>query len=215
MEEQTNMIRALLVVGASATLLMTSAAQARNSDWPMLGASSRLTCGQFNKLGKVEKAGALSWALGYVSGMATSAFEDERMKSQAEEQKQAQALVVDTRRLRDLYDQAKLPKELELIAAIKLRCLERPSVSFPLMVEWTYVETPSVAPAGGREGFCAGEPNFKECVNADRGAKKREYHPDAYTACSELAEYVSRKERLEWERCLAKEDRAIKARAQR
>jgi hypothetical protein len=211
------MIRVLLVVGASATLLMTNAAQARNADWSMLGASSRLTCGQFNKLGKVEKAGALSWALGFVSGMATSAFEDERMKSQVEEQKQAQALVVDTRRLLELYksSQAKLPKELELIAAIKLRCLERPSVSFPLMVEWTYVETPSVAPAGGREGFCAGEPNFKECVNADRGAKKREYHPDAYTACSELAEYVSRKERLEWERCLVKEDRAIKARAQR
>jgi hypothetical protein len=207
------MIRALLVVGASATLLMTSAAQARNSDWPMVGASSRLTCGQFNKLGKVEKAGALSWALGFVSGMATSTFEDERMKGQAAEQMKSQS--VDLTRLQDLYDQAKLPKELELIAAIKLRCLERPSVSFPLMVEWTYVETPSVAPAGGREGFCAGEPNFKECVNADRGAKKRGYHPDAYTACSELAEYVSRKERLEWERCLAKEDRAIKGRAQR
>jgi hypothetical protein len=65
-----------------------------------------------------------------------------------------------------------------------------------------------------RRGFCAGEPNYKECVNADRGAKKRHYSPEAYDACSELAEYVSRKERLEWERCLAKHDRAIKARAQ-
>lgn len=67
----------------------------------------------------------------------------------------------------------------------------------------------------GRKGFCAGEPNFKECVNADRGAKKRHFHPDAYAGCSELAEYVTRKERLEWERCLAKEDRAIKGRARR
>ena len=62
-------------------------------------------------------------------------------------------------------------------------------------------------------GFCAGEPNFKECVNAD--AKKRHYHPDAYEACSELAEYVSRKGRRDWERCLAKESRAIKGRTPR
>ena len=71
---------------------------------------------------------------------------------------------------------------------------------------------PAAAFAGDRKGFCAGEPNYKECVNADRGAKKRHYHPDAYGACAELAEYVSRKERREWERCLAKEDRAIKKR---
>jgi hypothetical protein len=51
--------------------------------------------------------------------------------------------------------------------------------------------TPAAAFAGGRKGFCG------------------------YTACSELAEYVSRKGRLEWERCLAKEDRAIKGRAKR
>jgi hypothetical protein len=32
----------------------------------------------------------------------------------------------------------------------------------------------AVSPAAaqtGRKGFCAGEPNFRECVNADRGAK--------------------------------------------
>jgi hypothetical protein len=63
-----------------------------------------------------------------------------------------------------------------------------------------------------RKAFCAGEPNYKECVNADRGAKKRHFHPDAYEACSELAEYVSNKERRDFERCLAKEDRAIKGR---
>lgn len=66
--------------------------------------------------------------------------------------------------------------------------------------------------ASGRAGFCGDE---NECINADRGAKERRHHPDAYTACAELAEYVSRKERLEWERCLAKEDRAIKGRSQR
>jgi hypothetical protein len=75
--------------------------------------------------------------------------------------------------------------------------------------------TPAAAFAGGRKGFCAGEPNFKECVNSDRGAKKRHYRPDAYAACCELAEFVSRKERLAWERCLAKEDRAIEGRTQR
>ena len=70
--------------------------------------------------------------------------------------------------------------------------------------------TPAVA--FDRKAFCAGEPNYKECVNADRGAKKRHFHPDAYEACSELAEYVSSKERRDFQRCLAKEDRAIKGR---
>jgi hypothetical protein len=74
--------------------------------------------------------------------------------------------------------------------------------------------TPAAA-LSGREGFCAGEPNFKKCVNANRGAKKGRYSTEAHEACSELAEYVSRKERLEWERCLARHDRAIKGRAQR
>jgi len=74
--------------------------------------------------------------------------------------------------------------------------------------------TPGAASAS-RKGFCAGEPNYKECVNADRGAKKRHHHNEAYEACAELAEYVSRKERLEWERCLAREDRAIKRRVRR
>jgi hypothetical protein len=40
-------------------------------------------------------------------------------------------------------------------------------------------------------------------------AKKRLYHPDAYAACAELAEYVGRKQQQEWERCLAKETRRI------
>jgi hypothetical protein len=108
------------------TLLMAGRVEARNSDWSglLVGASSRLTCGQFNKLDKVEKNGALAWALGYVSGMATSTVEEARTRGE---------------------DISKLPmdhkfKEPELIAAIKRRCLERPSVSFPLMVEWTYAE---------------------------------------------------------------------------
>ena len=64
----------------------------------------------------------------------------------------------------------------------------------------------------GREGFCAGVPPkaFKACVNADRGATKRHFSPEAHEACFELAEYVNAKERRQWERCLAKHDRAIK-----
>jgi hypothetical protein len=66
----------------------------------------------------------MSWALGYVSGMATSTVEDTRTRGE---------------------DVSGLPMEHnfkapELVPAIKRRCLERPSVSFPLMVEWTYVE---------------------------------------------------------------------------
>ena len=71
-----------------------------------------------------------------------------------------------------------------------------------------------VTPVSARKGFCAGEPNYKACVNADRGAKKRHYSAEAYEACAELAEYVNAKERQEWERCLAKHG-AIKGRVQR
>jgi hypothetical protein len=70
-----------------------------------------------------------------------------------------------------------------------------------------------VSPAG--RVSVAGEPNYKACGNADRGAKKSQYRAEAYEACAELAEYVSRKERQEWEQCLAKKDRAIKGRTQR
>lgn len=59
----------------------------------------------------------------------------------------------------------------------------------------------------GREGFCEGEPNFKECVNANRGAARRHHSESAHEACAELAEYTSRKERIEWERCLIRNDR--------
>jgi hypothetical protein len=122
----TEKMSARCAVFVLVTLLMAATAQARNSDWSrlLIGASSRLTCGQFNKLGRVEKDGALSWALGYVSGMATSTVEDTRTRGE---------------------DISQLPmehkfKEPELVAAIKRRCLERPSVSSPLTVEWTYVE---------------------------------------------------------------------------
>jgi hypothetical protein len=54
---------ALLVL---VTLLLAGKVHARNSDCSgfLIGASSRLTCGQFNKPGSVEKDGALSWPLG-------------------------------------------------------------------------------------------------------------------------------------------------------
>jgi hypothetical protein len=122
----TEKVSARCAVFVLVTLLMAGTAKARNSDWSglLIGASSRLTCGQFNKLGRVEKDGALSWALGYVSGMATSTVEDTRTRGED---------------ISGLLMEHKF-KEPELVAAIKRRCLERPSVSFPLMVEWTYVE---------------------------------------------------------------------------
>jgi len=59
----------------------------------------------------------------------------------------------------------------------------------------------------GREGFCAGEPNFQECVEAGKGRKTPRATLRATEACAELAEYTTRKERLEWERCLARENK--------
>jgi hypothetical protein len=61
----------------------------------------------------------------------------------------------------------------------------------------------------GREGFCAGEAHFKACVNANRGAKEYYYPPEAHKACSELEEYVNRRERQELERCLVRETRKL------
>jgi hypothetical protein len=80
----TEKVSARCSVFVFVTLLMAGTVHARNSDWPsvLFGASSRLTCGQFNKLGRVEKDGALSWALGYVSGMATSTVEDARTRGE-------------------------------------------------------------------------------------------------------------------------------------
>jgi len=109
---------ARVVLAFALALAIVTNVEARNSDWPsfLFGASSSLTCGQFNKLGKNEKEGALSWAFGYVSGMATSDLEARR--------------VGDERTLFDLD----LLKELKIIAEIKRGCRKRPSVSFPLMV---------------------------------------------------------------------------------
>ena len=50
----------------------------------LVGASSELTCGQFNKLSKIKKDRTLAWALGYVSGMATSEIEDSRLHHEHE-----------------------------------------------------------------------------------------------------------------------------------
>ena len=71
----------ILLLAGVAALSMLTAADARNSDWQnlIIGAPSYLTCGKFNKLGKVEKNAALSWALGYISGMATSNAEEARL----------------------------------------------------------------------------------------------------------------------------------------
>lgn len=111
---------------ALVSLLISGIVHARNliGRGLLIGASSHLTCGQFNELGKADKDAALSWALGYVSGMATSMVENTRTRGE---------------------DISRLPvkhkfKEAELLAAIKRRCVERPHVFFPLMVEWTYVE---------------------------------------------------------------------------
>lgn len=82
-----------------------------------------MTCGQFNKLSKVEKNAALSWALGYISGMATSTAEEARSHHEVDA----------IERMTDW--EFKTP---ELIAEIKRQCLERPSTYFPLIVEWTY-----------------------------------------------------------------------------
>jgi hypothetical protein len=120
-------LKFLLCVAAIAAIPLAPA-HARNSDWSSLlfGASSRLTCEQFNKLGKAEKDGALSWALGYISGMATSAIEDARMHGKS----------VDDHLDGDI-------KASDYIAEIKRRCLEQPDATFPLAVEWTYVEPPA------------------------------------------------------------------------
>jgi len=110
-----------------AMLLATGAAHARNSDWrsQIVGAGGELTCGMFNKLNKARKEQAITWALGYISGMATSNTEEARMEH-------------DHKRLAKLIEDK--PKKSKLVATIKQQCLERPDVYFPLIVEWAYAE---------------------------------------------------------------------------
>ena len=54
------------LLAATAVLVLLGTVQARNSDWTsfLVGASGHLTWGQFNKLDRAEKEGALAWALG-------------------------------------------------------------------------------------------------------------------------------------------------------
>jgi len=116
-------MKRLLLIGVAALFLATGTAYARNSSWPLFGASSHLTCGQFNKLGKNEKEGALSWALGYASGTATQIIQS--VKGQG-------------------YDASDVIEPrfngLELITAIKRKCLKQPDKSFLSIVNQTYFQ---------------------------------------------------------------------------
>jgi hypothetical protein len=67
----------------------------------------------------------LSWALGYVSGMATSNAEEVRMERQAGKEERADVKPIDERKL---------------IAQIRQQCLRRPNVFFALIVEWAATE---------------------------------------------------------------------------
>lgn len=116
------MNRIVLATALAACAALTGPIQARNSDWggAMRGDVARLTCAQFNKLDVVRKDRAMNWALGYVSGMATSAVENSKGDG--------------------TITFPKIGSEKMLQAAITKRCKERPSVPFPLVVEWVYAE---------------------------------------------------------------------------
>jgi hypothetical protein len=116
-----------LLTGIAALLLATGAAHA-DDYW---GMRPTFTCGQFNKLNKIEKDKAISWALGYIVGMAPSYIE--KAKRFIETGKAA-----DLERANTLIDRA--ANEPYLLAAIQAKCLEQPNAYFPVAVEWTYVE---------------------------------------------------------------------------
>jgi hypothetical protein len=89
----------------------------------MMGAASRITCRDFNRLSKAEQDGALSWAMGYASGMATTQIEDARLKGE------------DTSALLERKYDARIFAE-----RLKKACASRPKVYYPLMAEWTFVD---------------------------------------------------------------------------
>ncbi len=105
------------------SLVVVTSAMARNSDHGdlLLGGPGQMTCGQFNKLRAVEKDKAMAWALGYVSGMATSNAEEVRMDRQTSGAER---------------EDVKPINERKLVAEIKQQCAQRPNVFFPLIVEW-------------------------------------------------------------------------------
>jgi HdeA/HdeB family len=81
------MIRSICIATTAVLLTMSAtAATARNSDHSeLLLGPSHLTCDKFNKLAKAEKERVMAWAMGYVSGMATSEAEEVRMERQSGE----------------------------------------------------------------------------------------------------------------------------------
>jgi hypothetical protein len=120
-------MKKLLLSGIATLFLATGTAHARNSDWQsqIVGAGSEIACDQFNKFNKAKKDRALAWAFGYVSGMATSNVEEARLNHEHERFSKLLDLEI---------------KESALRAAIERQCHERPSVYFPLIVEWVYAE---------------------------------------------------------------------------
>jgi hypothetical protein len=122
MEIQMKILRVAVAVLATWSV----AATARNSDHSnLLLGPSHLTCGKFNKLPKVEQDKVMAWALGYVSGMATSNAEEVRMERQAGKEERADVKPIDERKL---------------LVQIRQQCLRRPNVFFPLIVEWAAAE---------------------------------------------------------------------------
>jgi hypothetical protein len=116
----------ILCLAVAVLATSSVAATARNSDHSdLLLGPSHLTCGSFNKLPKIEKDKVMAWALGYVSGMATSEAEEVRMERQAGKEERVGVKPIDERKL---------------IAQIRKQCLLRPDVFFPLIVEWAAAE---------------------------------------------------------------------------
>jgi hypothetical protein len=103
----------------AAMLLTGTAAAEFRPEYPVMGTSSRLICSQFNQLTQADHDGALSWALGFVSG-----WQFARSVS-------AQASGV-------LFTGMDRGNEGFLTMAIERRCRKYPNESFPLAVANAY-----------------------------------------------------------------------------
>jgi hypothetical protein len=104
--------------------LVVSTANAFENYDAHIGAASRLTCAQFNRLNQAEHDGALSWAFGFYSGLQSAKLNRMREKKPSAELDADSAFQrFDTR---------------ELAWVIERRCREQPNAHFVDIVGSVY-----------------------------------------------------------------------------
>ena len=122
-----------------ACLALSLTAQAQQQQWRQLypyhiGASAALSCQEFNALGEHEHDGALSWALGYISGG------QEVIANQANKEQDIRSF--------DPLAAKSAEGARWFVRAITERCLKRPNEPFVNAIKCSWQKWLDVPPKG-------------------------------------------------------------------